>query len=105
MQMDFEVVGGQIAERRMPPLSVIMGDMVADFELGLDQSRGAAAVEQFGFEAASKRFGGGVVVAVAASAHALQRAVFCDQVFEAGGRVLAALVGVDDEPGRGPAHR
>ena len=102
--MDFEVVGGKKAERRMPPLGVVVGDVVADFELGFGQSGETAAVEQFGFEAAPKRFGVRVVITVAAPAHALPRAVFGNQVFEAAGRVLTALVGVDDEPGRGPAH-
>nr|WP_231402867.1 hypothetical protein [Hymenobacter guriensis] len=63
--MSFEVVWGKVAERRMPPLGVVVGDVVADSELGLGQAGEVAAVEQFGFEAAPKRFGVGVVVAVA----------------------------------------
>ena len=103
--MGFEVVGRLVAERRMTPFGVVIGDVVADFEPDFGQAGEVAAVEQFGFEAAPKRSGVGVVVAVAASAHALHRAVFCDQVLEAGGRVLAALVGVDDEPGPGAGTR
>jgi hypothetical protein len=104
LQLIFEVVGGKIAERGMPPLGVVVGDVVADFELGFGQAEEAAVVEQFGFEAAPKRFGVGVVVAVAAPAHALLRAVFGNQGFESGSRVLAALIGVHNEPGWRAAH-
>ena len=45
-----------------------------------------------------------IVVAVAALAHALLGAVFCDQSFEAGGGVLATLVGMHDESSRWPAQ-
>ena len=54
----------------MPSFGVVVGVVVADFELGLGQAGKAPSVEQFGLEAASKRFGVGV--AVAAQAHALQ---------------------------------
>lgn len=46
----------------------------------------------------------GIIVAVAAPAHALQCAVLGDEGFEAGNRVLAALVGVHDGSSRGTAH-
>jgi len=59
------------------------------------------AVQQFSFEAAPKRFSVGVIVTVAALAHALYGPVPGQQVLASGGRVLAALVGVHDEPGRG----
>ena len=83
----------------MAPLGVVIGDVVANFELGFGQPGEGAAIEQFGFEAAPKRFGVGV--AVAAPAHALHGPVFDDHVFEARGRVLAALVGMHEQPGRG----
>ena len=104
LKLRFEVVWRLIAKRRVASFGIVVGHMAADFELGLGQSGEAVAVEQFGCEAASKGFGVGVVVAVATPAHALQRAVLCDQIFEAGGRVLAALVGMHDKPGRWPAH-
>jgi hypothetical protein len=78
--------------------------VLADFELGLSKSGKAAAIEQLGYEAAPKRFGVDIVVAVAPPAHTLQRVVFCDQGFEAGDGVLAAQVGMDDKPRRGPAQ-
>jgi len=68
--MGFEVVGGEVTEGGMTSFGVVVGDVVADFEPGFGQAGEAAAVEQFGFEAAPKRFGVGVVVAVAAPAHA-----------------------------------
>lgn len=77
---------------------------MVDFELGLGQSGEAATVEQFRFEAAPKRLGVDVVATVAPPAHALQRALVGEQDSEAGSRVVAALVGVDDKPGRGPAY-
>ena len=66
MQLGFEVVGRVVPEGGMAPFGVIISDVVADFELGFGQPGKATAVEQFGLEAAPKRFGVGVVVAVAA---------------------------------------
>ena len=43
----------------MAGLGVVIGDVVADFELGLGQAGEVAAVGQFGFKAAPKRFGVG----------------------------------------------
>jgi hypothetical protein len=43
--LDFEVVGGEVTERRTTSFSVVIGDMVADFELGFGQAREAASVE------------------------------------------------------------
>ena len=34
LELGFEVVGGLVAERRMPPFSVVIGDVVADFQPG-----------------------------------------------------------------------
>ena len=65
---------------------IVIGYVVTDFELGFGLSGEAPAIEWFGLEAASKRFGVGVVIAVAAPAHALQCAMFGDQDFEAGRR-------------------
>ena len=88
----------------MAPFSVVIGDVVADFEPRFGQAGEAATVEQFGLEAAPKGLGVRIVVAVATLAHALLRAVFGDQIFESGRRVLAALVGMHHESGRWPAH-
>jgi len=52
-------------------LDIITSNVVADFELGFGHAREAAAVEQFGFEAAPKGFGVGVGLTVATPAHAL----------------------------------
>lgn len=35
--MDFEVVGNEIVEGRMSPFSVVLGYIVADFQVGFDQ--------------------------------------------------------------------
>lgn len=67
--------------------------MVADFELGFGQTGEEAAVEQLGFEAAPEGFGVGVVIAVAALAHAGHGPVPGQHELKASGRVLAALVG------------
>ena len=57
--MSFEVVGRLIAEDGMSAFSVVVGDVVADFEPGFGQAGEAAAVEQLGFEAAPNRIGVG----------------------------------------------
>ena len=88
----------------MSPFGTVIGDVVADFEPGFGQPGEAATVEQFGLKAAPKRFGVRVVVAVAAPAHALLRAVLGDQGFKSGGRVLAARVGVHNESSGWAAH-
>jgi len=74
---------------------------VADVARGFGQAGEAAAVGQLGVAAAPKRFGGGVVVAVAAPAPALLGPVAGKQLLKAGGRGLAAPVRMHDEPGRG----
>ena len=57
----------------MAAFSVVIGNVVADFQLGFSQPREAPTVEQFGLEAVSKRFGMSIVVAVVSPAHALPR--------------------------------
>jgi hypothetical protein len=89
----------------MSTFGVVVGDVVADFELGFGQAGEVAAVEQFSFEAAPERFGVGVIVAVAAPAPALLGPVSGDQGFETRGGVLAALIGVDDEPSPAEGRR
>ena len=59
-------------------VGVVVGDVVADFKLGFGQAGEVTAVERLGFEAAPKRFGVGVIVAVAAPAHALKCPVLRD---------------------------
>ena len=63
-----------------------------------------ASVKQFGFEPMPKGLGAGVVVAVAASAHAMHCPVLREHGSKACGGVLAALVGMHHEPSRVPAH-
>ena len=65
-----------MTEGRVATLGIIMSVVTTDFELGLGQTGEATAVEQFAFEPALKEFSGGIVIAVAAPAHALLRAVF-----------------------------
>ena len=69
LKMGFEVVGQVVSEGGMASLGVVISDVLADFEPGFGQAGEAAAVEQFGLEVAPKRFGVGVVVAVAAPVH------------------------------------
>jgi len=90
-----------VAGRRPASFGSVISDVVTDCELGFRLGGELLAVEQFRLEAALKRFGAGVVVAVAASAHALQRAVVGNPFFAARGRVLASSVGVHDEPDHG----
>lgn len=85
----------------MPPFSIIIGDVVADSKLRFCQARETAPIEQLGLEAASKRFGMGIIVAVTPPAHALHGRVPDQQILESRGRVLAALVGVHDSPAGG----
>ena len=37
MELEFEVVGGEVTEQRVPPFGVVISDVVADFELGFGQ--------------------------------------------------------------------
>lgn len=43
----------------MASFGIVAADVMTDFELGLDQSGEAAAIEQFRLKAAPKRFGVG----------------------------------------------
>jgi len=73
--MGFEVIGGEVAEGRVPPFSIVIGEVMADFQACLGYVAEAAAGEQFSFEPTLKRLGVGVIVAVIPPAHALQRRV------------------------------
>ena len=88
----------------MTPLSVVIGDAVVNFRPRFGQAGKAAAVEQLGFEAAPKRFGVGVIAAVAAPAPALRGSVAGPQGLAVGGRILASLAGMNHGPGWGAAH-
>ena len=93
--MGFEVIRGEIAEGRMPALGVVIGETMADFQPRFREIAEAAAGEQFGFEAAPKRFSVGVILAVAAAAHALHGLVTSYYGLKVGGRTLTTLVGMD----------
>jgi len=69
--MGFEVIRGEVAESRVPPFSIVIGDVMADFQARFGEVAEAAAVEQFGLEAAPKGLGGRIIIAVAAPTHAL----------------------------------
>ena len=43
--MGFEVVGGEVAEGRVPPLSIVIGDVLADFQARFGEVAEAAAGE------------------------------------------------------------
>ena len=73
------MIGRAAAKGGMVPLSVAIGDIMADFQLHSGQAGKAAAVEQFGFEGAPKRFAVGVIVAIAPLAPALQGSVVGQQ--------------------------
>ena len=79
----------------MPSLGVVIGDVVADFEPGFGQAGETAAVEQFGLATAPERFRLRVVVAVATSAHALQRAMFGNKSLK---RVAVGVAHAADAP-------
>ncbi|GGG61604.1 hypothetical protein GCM10011378_42070 [Hymenobacter glacieicola] len=91
-KLGFEIGGGGVAEGGMPAFV----DVMADLKLASVRTGEAAAVKQFSCEATLKQFGGGVVTAVAAPAHALQCTTLRNQGLESDGRVLAA-------PGDAPA--
>ena len=89
MKISFEVVGRVVFEGGVPAFGIVMGDVVADLEPGFGQAEKGAAIEQFGLEAAPKRFGVGVILAVAQPAIALQRPAASEQLLKADSRVLA----------------
>ena len=62
---------GAITQGAVEPLWVIERfDVIEDGQLGLVLGSKVVAMEPFGFEGATERFHGGVVVAVAFAAHA-----------------------------------
>ncbi len=71
MKAGLEVIRGEVAEGGMSALRVVVGYIVTDFQARFAQVAEAATVEQFGFEPTPKGFGVGVILAVAAPAHAL----------------------------------
>nr|WP_236943125.1 hypothetical protein [Hymenobacter sp. PAMC 26628] len=56
MKVDFGAFVGQVAKGRIATLGIVMGYVVADFALGFFQTEKTTTIEQFGFEAAPKRF-------------------------------------------------
>ena len=104
LQLRFEVVGRAIVEDGLAALDVVACPVEADLKRGFGQARKATVVGQFGLEAVPKGPGAGIVVAVAAPAHAGHGPVAGEQGFETGGRELAALVGMHNEPGRWAAQ-
>ena len=45
LKLGFEVIGGEIAEGRMPALGVVIGEIMADFQPRFREIAEAAAVE------------------------------------------------------------
>lgn len=93
-----------MVEGGLAALDVVKSPVEAELRRGFGQAGKATAVGQFGLEAFLKGPGAGVVVAVAAPAHAGHGPVAGEQGFETGGRELAALVGMHNEPGRWAAQ-
>lgn len=60
----------EIAKGGMPPSGVVGSEIMTDFQARFALLTEAATVEQFSFRSTPKRFGMGVVVAVAAAAPA-----------------------------------
>jgi hypothetical protein len=67
--MGFEVVEGDIAEAQIPPLSLVIGYIVTDFQTSFGEVAETVPIEQFGFEVAPKRLSVSIIVTVAAAAH------------------------------------
>ena len=61
----------------------------------------AAAINQFLFEGAPEGFHGGVVIAAGFAAHGGEGLAMSQSVAEISAGVLAAAVGVEDQPGAG----
>lgn len=55
----------------MLPFGFVISEIMADFQARFTEVAEAAPVKQFGFKSAPKRFGMGIIVAVAVPAHAL----------------------------------
>jgi hypothetical protein len=51
----------------MPPFNVVLGRLIAKFQLGLGEFGEAAAIKQLGFETASRGFSVGIIVAIVAT--------------------------------------
>ena len=97
----FELSRGEVAEGGVPAGRVIEGlDIIEDHGSGLSAGGGELVVEAFGFEGGPEGLGGGVVVAVPATAHALLDAELLESGGEAVAGVLGALIAVVDEIGR-----
>jgi hypothetical protein len=60
LELSFEVGKSLVAERGMPTLAVVVGNVVGKFEAGYLLAGKATAVEQFGLEPAPEGLGQGV---------------------------------------------
>ena len=65
----------KVTQSGVAAFGVGIGDVEADFVPGLRQAGKAATLKQFGIETAPKPFSAGIIVAIAAPAHALPRPV------------------------------
>lgn len=72
-------------------------DVVEDHGTGGGAGVGDDVVEALGFQGGPEGLGGGVVVAVAAAAHALEEAEICEGGREVVTGVLTALIAVMNE--------
>lgn len=88
----------------MEPHAVVIGfDVLEDHLAGLPVRGRRLARQALGFERAPERLHRGVVVAVAASAHAGPSADLAEQLPVSVTGILATLVAVDDEARAGTA--
>src|ERR1043165_3848939 len=84
-----ELLGADVAEGAMQSPAIVEDlDVVEDRQLGLVPGGEAAVVDQFGLELAPEALLHGVVIAVAASAHAGRDAVPLEQLLELRAGVL-----------------
>jgi hypothetical protein len=75
LKVGFEEVGSEIAEGRISPLSVLISEIMADFQPGLEEMGKAAAVKQFRFQLTPTGFSVGVIGTVTVPPHTLHRLV------------------------------
>src|SRR5271170_6353088 len=74
-------------------------DVVVDGGVGVGQIREGLLVDEFGFEGAPEGFHGGIVVAVAACAHAGSEVMLLEESLKGVAGILGSLIGVMEEAG------
>ena len=102
--MSFKIHWRLVIKGAVEALGVIkVFDVLVNGGAGVGQVSEGGAVDQFGFEGAPEGLHGGVVVAVAAGAHAGGDLPGLEQGEEAAAGILFPLIGMVDESGAGLA--